>query len=84
MEETAPDIDPMSEQNKIILMAGPLVGTGSLCGASGYIVTKSSLTGTIACAKTRGHFGAELKFAGFDGIIIEGAAESPVVLLHNG
>ncbi|MCK4486431.1 MAG: hypothetical protein KAU38_06700, partial [Desulfobacterales bacterium] len=35
---------------------------------------------TIACAKMRGHFGAELKFSGFDMIIVEGRAESPVIL----
>ena len=80
MEEAAAGIDPLSEANKIVLMTGPMVGTGSLSAASSYVVTKSSLTGTIACAKTRGHFGAELKFAGYDGVIVEGAAESPVVL----
>jgi aldehyde:ferredoxin oxidoreductase len=64
----------------LIFVSGPLVGTGAVTGASCNVVTKSALSGTIACAKMRGHFGAELKFAGFDMIIVEGKAESPVVL----
>lgn len=72
--------DPLSDENKIVICSGPLVGSGSISSASAYVVTRSALTGTIGCAKTRGHFGAELKFAGYDGIIIEGRSDSPVVL----
>lgn len=79
-EEVSPTADPLDEGNKIVICAGPVVGTGSISSASCCVVTKSALTGTIACAKTRGHFGAELKYAGYDGVIIEGKAESPVVL----
>lgn len=43
-------------------------------------ITKSPLTGTIACSNSGGHFGAELKFAGFDLIIIEGRAKEPVYI----
>ncbi len=79
-EEVAPDTDPLSSDNKLIFASGPLVGTGALTGASCNVITKSSLSGTLACAKMRGHFGAELKFAGFDMVIIEGKAEAPVIL----
>ena len=79
-DEVAPNIDPLGPENKLIFVSGPLVGTGAVTGASCNVVTKSALSGTIACAKMRGHFGAELKFAGFDMIIVEGKAESPVVL----
>jgi len=78
--EIEPGIDPLSIDNKIIFVSGPLVGTGAVTGASCNVVTKSALSGTIACAKLRGHFGAELKFAGFDMIIVEGKADSPVIL----
>jgi aldehyde:ferredoxin oxidoreductase len=74
------NVDPLSPQNRIIFASGPLVGTGCLSAGSCYVVSKSSLTGTIGCAKTRGHFGAELKFAGYDALIIEGVADSPVIL----
>jgi aldehyde:ferredoxin oxidoreductase len=79
-DEVAPNTDPLGPENKLIFVSGPLVGTGAVTGASCNVVTKSALSGTIACAKMRGHFGAELKFAGFDMIIVEGKAESPVVL----
>ena len=80
MREADPGIDPLSDQNKIVLCTGPLVGTGAVSAASCYVVSKSPLTGTLACAKTRGSFGAEFKFAGYDGLIIEGRSEAPVVL----
>jgi aldehyde:ferredoxin oxidoreductase len=78
--EMDPQVDPLSPDSKIIFISGPLVGTGAVTGASCNVVTKSALSGTIACAKMRGHFGAELKFAGFDMIIVEGKADSPVIL----
>lgn len=79
-DEIDPMVDPLSPDNKIIFVSGPLVGTGAVTGASCNVVTKSALSGTIACAKLRGHFGAELKFSGLDMIIVEGKAESPVIL----
>jgi aldehyde:ferredoxin oxidoreductase len=79
-DEVDPKTDSLGPENKLIFVSGPLVGTGAVTGASCNVVTKSALSGTIACAKMRGHFGAELKFAGFDMIIVEGKAESPVVL----
>jgi aldehyde:ferredoxin oxidoreductase len=79
-DEVSPRTDPLSPDNKLVFSSGPLVGTGAVTGASCNVITKSALTGTLACAKMRGHFGAELKYAGFDMIIIEGKAESPVIL----
>lgn len=79
-DETDPQTDPLAPENKLIFVSGPLVGTGAVTGASCNVITKSALSGTIACAKMRGHFGAELKFAGFDMVIVEGRAESPMVL----
>ena len=79
-DEVDPQTDPLGQENKLIFVSGPMVGTGAVTGASCNVVTKSALSGTIACAKMRGHFGAELKFAGFDMIIIEGRAEHPAIL----
>lgn len=79
-DEIDPLVDPLSPENKVVFISGPLVGTGAVTGASCNVVTKSSLSNTIACAKLRGHFGAELKYSGFDMIIVEGKAESPVIL----
>ncbi len=79
-DEIDPRVDPLSPENKLIFVSGPMVGTGAVTGASCNVVTKSALSGTIACAKMRGHFGAELKFSGFDMVILEGKAEFPVIL----
>lgn len=79
-DEVEPAVDPLSTENKIIFVSGPTVGTGAVTGASCNVVTKSALSGTVACAKMRGHFGSELKFSGFDMIIVEGKAEVPVIL----
>jgi len=78
--EVDPLVDPLSPDNKLIFVSGPLVGTGAVTGASCNVVTKSTLSGTVACAKLRGHFGAELKYSGLDMIIVEGKSESPVIL----
>ena len=79
-DEVDPQIEPLSPKNKLIFMTGPLTGTGAIGGASYVVVTKSPLTGSIACSTTEGYFGPELKFAGYDGIILEGKSPEPVYL----
>jgi len=79
-DEVNPQVEPLSPENKLIFMTGPLTGTGAIGGASYVVVTKSPLTGSIACSTTEGYFGPELKFAGYDGIILEGKSPEPVYL----
>lgn len=79
-DEIDPKIDPLSPSNKLILATGPLTGTSASAAGRYMAITKSPLTGTIACSNSGGHFGAELKFAGFDLIIIEGKSKDPVYL----
>ena len=79
-EEVEPGIEPLSPDNKVIWATGPMTGTGALSAAAAYVAAKSPLTGALAVARTMGHFGAELKFAGYDAVILEGAADSPTVL----
>ena len=79
-DEVNPQVEPLSPENKLIFMTGPLTGTGAIGGASYVVVTKSPLTGSIACSTTEGYFGPELKFAGYDGIILEGKSTEPVYL----
>jgi aldehyde:ferredoxin oxidoreductase len=79
-DEVDAQVDPLSPENKIIFMTGPLTGTGVIGGASYVVVTKSPLSGSIACSTAEGYFGPELKCAGFDGIVIEGQAIEPVYL----
>ena len=80
-DEVDAGIDPLSPGNKLILATGPLTGTAAPCGGRFMTITKGALTGTIACSNCGGNFGPELKYAGYDMIILEGAAVSPVVLV---
>jgi aldehyde:ferredoxin oxidoreductase len=80
MEETDPKVDPLSPDNKMIFATGPLTGTCASTGGRYSVITKGPLTGAIACSNSGGYWGAELKFAGWDMIILEGKAKKPVYL----
>ena len=79
-DEVNPKVDALSPENKLIFMTGPLSGTNTPTGGRYMVITKSPLTGTVACSNSGGYWGAELKFAGYDGIIFEGKSEKPVYL----
>ena len=73
--------NPLSEKNVLIFMIGPLQGTRiPACGNRTAIITKSPLTNLFMGSYFGGSFGAELKFAGYDGIVISGKSENPVYL----
>jgi aldehyde:ferredoxin oxidoreductase len=80
VSEVDPKVDPLSPANKLIMTTGPLTGTAASTGGRYSVVTKGALTGAIACSNSGGFFGAELKFAGWDMIIIEGKSPKPVYL----
>jgi len=80
MTEMDPRVDPFSPENKLIFATGPLTGTPVSCGARYMVVTKGALTGAITTSNSGGHWGPELKFAGYDLLLIEGQAERPVYL----
>ena len=79
-EEIKPGIDPLSPDNKLILMTGPTTGTNVPNSGKLAIAAKSPATGTILDCSIGGHFAAELKYAGYDAVIIEGKAKAPVYL----
>ena len=79
-DEVDPKVDPLSPANKLIFATGPLTGTMASTGGRSTVITKGPLTGAIACSNTGGFFGAELKFAGWDMIIVEGKSAKPVYL----
>ena len=80
VEEVDPKTDPLSPDNKMIFTTGPLTGTMASTGGRYSVVTKGPLTGAIACSNSGGYFGAELKFAGWDMIVVEGKSPKPVYL----
>ncbi len=78
--ELKPGVDPLGPNNKLIVGAGPCNGT--LVPGSQRLATsvKSPQTGFIGDSNSGGSLGAMLKYAGYDMIIIEGVASSPVYL----
>jgi len=79
-EEIDPKCDALGPQNKLIMATGPLTGTMASTGGRYSVITKSPLTGSVACSNSGGFFGAELKSAGWDMIIFEGVSPKPVYL----
>ena len=80
-EEIDPACDALSPENKLIMATGPLTGTMASTGGRYSVITKSPLTGAIACSNSGGFIGNEIKNAGWDMIIFEGKAAQPVYLL---
>jgi len=72
--------DPM---NRLIFSTGPVTGTITQTAGRHTVITKSPLTGCFGDASAGGYFGAELKFAGYDGIVFYGRAEKPVFIWIN-
>jgi len=79
-EEVDPKVDPLSPANELIWATGPLTGTMASTGGRYSVITKGALTGAIACSNSGGHWGAELKMAGWDMIVVQGRSPKPVYL----
>ncbi len=79
-DEVNADADPMGPDNKLIFAPGPFSGTSIPCASRMSVTGKSPLTGTVGMALSGGHFPVELKFAGYDALIIEGKAEEPTYI----
>ncbi|MDX2287708.1 MAG: aldehyde ferredoxin oxidoreductase family protein [Hyphomicrobiaceae bacterium] len=80
IEEIDPKTDPLGPGNKMIFATGPLTGTCASTGGRYSVITKGALTNAIACSNSGGYWGAELKFAGWDMVILEGKSPKPVYL----
>ncbi|MEJ2168816.1 MAG: aldehyde ferredoxin oxidoreductase family protein, partial [Desulfobacterales bacterium] len=73
--------DPLSPQNILVFATGPLTGTLAPSSGRFEVCTKSPATGLWLDSNCGGFFGPELKFAGYDMVVIRGKAASPVVLV---
>lgn len=83
-DELPPDAKPLDPKNLIIFMTGPLTGTLYPSCTDMAAVTLNANTGyTIGDSHTHGFLGTYLKFAGYDGIIVQGASPVPVYLWIN-
>jgi len=79
-EEVSPTVEPLAPENTLYMVTGPLTGTMAPTAGRYSCVTKSPLTNAIACSNSGGFFGNEMKCAGWDMIILEGKASSPVYI----
>lgn len=75
-----PEVGALFPENPFVLMTGPLTGIKMNAVARWTVCSRSPLTGFWGEANVGGYFGAELKFAGYDGIVITGAAASPTYI----
>jgi aldehyde:ferredoxin oxidoreductase len=81
------ELDPLvgayDPENILVLGAGPLVGTAAPAGNRLAVDTKNPLTGGVCASNAGGHFAPELKWAGYDSIVITGQSAAPVYLWIN-
>lgn len=80
---TEPGIDAFSSDNPLLISAGALVGTLSSASARTHIMAKSPLTNLLGSANMGGFFAPELRFAGFEHLVIEGISDKWVYLFIN-
>jgi len=80
-EELEPNTDPLSPENKLLFTTGPLTGTPTPCSGKLAVTSKSPATGTINDSSIGGHAATEIKYAGYDMIIVEGKLAKPGYLL---
>jgi len=85
LRDTEPGIDPLGPENVLVLALSVLTGAPISGQSRMTAVAKSPLTDAVGDSQAGGFFPAEMKFAGFDAIVIEGRAEKPVYLwVHDG
>ena len=85
LREMPPNADPLGPENRLVFALGPMTGHPFVGSGRHSIGCKSPLTGGYGESEAGGYWGVELKRAGFDALIVEGASEKPVYLwVHNG
>ncbi len=84
-DEVSPGVEWSDPENRLMLTSGPLGGTRIMGSGTFSVVSKGPLTNGAVATQSNGFFGAYLKFAGYDGIVIQGAARRPLYLyIHDG
>ncbi len=85
LRETEPGIDPLGPENVLVLALSVLTGAPISGQSRMTAVAKSPLTDAVGDSQAGGFFPAEMKFAGFDAVVIKGRSDSPVYIwLHDG
>ena len=79
-DEIDPTCDPLGVENVLVLATSPLVGSNAPTSCRGHMVFKSPLTGVIGSSNCGGTWAPAFKSAGYDAIVIKGAAKTPVFI----
>ncbi|UCB44642.1 MAG: aldehyde ferredoxin oxidoreductase family protein [Spirochaetota bacterium] len=79
-DETGPETDPLGPDNPLIINTGPVTGTLVPTSSRFTITSKSPFTGILGDANAGGFFAPEVKYAGYDSIIVKGVSEKPVYI----
>jgi aldehyde:ferredoxin oxidoreductase len=79
-DQLNPGVDPLSPENKLVFAAGPLTGLGVPNSGKLVVAAKSPLTGGYGDGNMGTFAAIQMRKAGYDAVIIEGKAETPVVL----
>jgi aldehyde:ferredoxin oxidoreductase len=83
MEDFDPQTDPLSPENRLVLSTSIMAGTIVSCSAKLAVISKSPLTGTVSDGSVGGRIGAELKYAGYDALVISGKAKNLSIIYLN-
>ena len=81
LKNMRPHIDPYDPQNILIFITGPLTGTTFPAVSRSAVITKSPMTGTFLDSYSGGFFGPQMKYAGYDALIVMGKARNPVYIV---
>ncbi|MFZ5633188.1 MAG: aldehyde ferredoxin oxidoreductase family protein [Bacillota bacterium] len=82
--ELKPDTDPLGPENILVFSTGPLVGTSVPTACRTEASALSPATGLFGTANSGNYWGGELKYAGYDALIIRGRSEKPVYIRISG
>jgi len=81
LDRVSLDVDPLSPENPLFILTGPTSGTNIPGGARFSVCAKSPLTNIWGESCCGGTFATELRSAGWDGIVVEGASKKPVYIV---
>lgn len=79
-DEIPANADPLGPENKLVMASGPLSGTRVISSGKTHFSAKSPLTGGYGSSNVGGHLAEEIKFAGYDAVVIEGSSDKPCYL----
>jgi aldehyde:ferredoxin oxidoreductase len=82
-DEVKTSTDPLGVDNMLMFSTGPLVGTMFPTASRFNVSAKSPLTGILGDSNAGGHFASELKFAGYDQVVLMGRSREPIYIFIN-